>query len=88
MSRAVRKSEEFLADLDAQFRWYEGQAGWDFDWRYLLAVDAALGRLVEQPELGWRRNFTHPELRNLPCWVVARPLNQAWLKLPASQTPT
>ena len=88
MSLAVRKSEEFLADLDAQFRWYEGQAGWDFAWRYLLAVDAALGRLVEQPELGWRRNFTHPELRNLRCWVVARPLNQGWLKLPTCQTPT
>ena len=72
MSLAIRKSEAFLTDLDAQFRWYERQAGWDVAWRYLLGVDEALEKLAEHPELGWRRNFKHPELRNLRCWLIAR----------------
>ena len=76
MSLAVRKSEAFLADLDLQFRWYETQAGWDVAWRYLLEVDAALERLAEHPELGWRRNFKHPELLNLRCWLIARPFRR------------
>ena len=76
MSLAVRKSEAFLADLDAQFRWYEGQGGWDVAWRYLLGVDEALANLAEHPELGWRRTFHHPELRNLRCWLIPRPFHR------------
>ena len=76
MSLALRKSEAFLADLDAQFRWCETQAGGDVAWRYLLQVDAALEKLAEHPELGWRRNFKHPELRNLRCWLIARPFHR------------
>jgi len=47
MSLAIRKSEAFLADLDAQFRWYEREAGWDVAWRYLLAADEVLEKLAE-----------------------------------------
>ena len=72
MSLAIRKSEAFLADLDAQFRWYERQAGWDVAWRSLLEVDEALQKLAEHPELGWRKKFKRPELRNLRCWLIAR----------------
>jgi toxin ParE1/3/4 len=72
MSLAIRKSDAFLADLDVQFRWYEKEAGWDVAWCYLQAVDEALAKLAEHPELGWLRHFTHPELRNLRCWFAAR----------------
>jgi len=76
MSLAIRKSDAFLADLDSQFRWYESQAGWDVAWRYLLHVDEALKQLAEHPELGWRRNVNHPELRYLRCWLIARPFHR------------
>ena len=76
MSLAIRKSDAFVADLEAQFRWYEGQAGWEIAWRYLLEVNEALEKLAAHPELGWLRNFDHPELRNLRCWPVALPFHK------------
>ena len=54
----------------------ERQADWDVAWRYLVEVDAALEKLAAHPDLGWRRNFHHPELRNLRCWLIARPFHR------------
>jgi plasmid stabilization system protein ParE len=42
----------------------------------LLEVDVALEKLATHPDLGWRRNFNHPELRNLRCWLIARPFHR------------
>ncbi len=49
MSLAIRKSPFFLADFDAQFRWYEEEAGGEVARQYLAAVDQTLERLAEQP---------------------------------------
>jgi plasmid stabilization system protein ParE len=42
----------------------------------LREVDEALEKLAEHPELGWRRNFGHPELRNSRYWLIARPFHR------------
>jgi toxin ParE1/3/4 len=74
--RGIRKSANFLADLDTQFRWYEQEAGWEIAWRYLLVVDQTLNRLAEHADLGRLRHFSHPELQRLRSFLVTRPFNR------------
>jgi toxin ParE1/3/4 len=73
MRLAVRKSDCFLADLDAQFRWYEAEAGEGVALRYLRAVDRTVEGLAQQPDLGRPRHFAHPELHGLRSCLVAKP---------------
>ena len=76
MSLVARKSDYFLADLDLQFHWYEAEAGWEVGWRYLLAVDHAVGTLTERPDLGRVRHFVNPELSGLRSCPVAAPFDR------------
>jgi hypothetical protein len=46
MSRQIRKAEQFIADFDWPFRWYDRKAGWEVAWRYLAAVDRTLEKLA------------------------------------------
>ena len=76
MRLAVRKSEFFLADLDAQFRWYETEASEKIALCYLTAVHRTVEELAERPDLGRRRHFEHPELQGLRSCLVARPFHR------------
>jgi toxin ParE1/3/4 len=72
----VRKSECFLADLDAQFRWYEAEAGGKVASRYLSAMDRTIERLAQRPDTGRPRHFAHPELRGLRSCLLAKPFHR------------
>ena len=76
MTLAVRKSECFLADLDAQYRWYAAEAGEKLAWRYLGAVDWTVQGLAQHPDLSRPRHFAHPELRGLHSFDVAKPYHR------------
>ena len=76
MSLVTRKSALFLADFDAQFRWYENEAGWEVACRYLLAVDQTLEKLAERPDLGCVRHFEHPDLQDLRSFRVEPPFHR------------
>lgn len=70
MSRMVRKSEQFLADFDLQYRWYFQKAGIGWARRYLLAVDSTLEKISGFPEIGKHRHFPQPELSGLRSFRV------------------
>ncbi len=76
MSWQVRKAEQFIADFDAQFRWYDRKGGWEVAQRYLIAVDRTLEELAQQPELGRLRHFPQPELRGIRSLAAKRPFHR------------
>src|SRR6266516_3311681 len=70
---SVRKSDDFIADVERQFEWYVLKAGWDVGERYLAAVETTCQLLGQHPGLGPRGGFTHPLLRDWRFFVVFRP---------------
>jgi plasmid stabilization system protein ParE len=49
---SVRKSDEFIADIEQQFEWYALNASWEISERYLDAVEATVQLLAWHPQLG------------------------------------
>jgi len=76
MSLAVRKSEFFLTDFDAQFQWYEQEPGFEVAHRYLSAIDETLRKLARFPDLGRSMHFEHPDLHGLRSFPVAKPFSR------------
>ena len=72
----VRKSDDFIADLERQCQWYANNAGWDVAESYLAAVESACRLLGQHPQLGPRGGFTHPRLRDWRFFVVFRPFSK------------
>jgi plasmid stabilization system protein ParE len=70
---ALHRSEDFKSDFDLQYRWYLEHANELVAERYLDAVLATLRLLATQPELGRRRKFRHPALRDLRSFRVVSP---------------
>ena len=56
----VRKTDDFIADIERQFEWYAVNAGWEVADRYLVAVEATCRLLGQRPHLGPRGGLTHP----------------------------
>ena len=79
MPLTLRQSDVFLADVEAQFRWYLAEAGREVAQRYRLAVQATLARLVELPDLGRLRFADDPELIGLRSCTVIKPFNKQLL---------
>jgi plasmid stabilization system protein ParE len=59
----VRKTDDFIADVERQFEWYGVNAGWNVADLYLDAVEATCHLLGRQPHLGPSGGFAHPRLR-------------------------
>ena len=76
MKLSLQRAEEFNADFEQQYRWYAEQAGEEIAERFLRAVADTLPRLAELPDLGRRRKFRHPMLRDLYSFQVGRPFNK------------
>jgi len=55
---SVRKSDEFVADIERQFEWYVLNADWDVAERCLAAVESTCQLLGQHPRLGPRAGFT------------------------------
>ena len=73
---SVRKSDDFIADIERQYEWYVLNAGRDVAEQYLVAVEATCRLLGQHPQLGPRGGFTHPRLRDWRFFVVFRPFKR------------
>lgn len=73
---SVRKSDDFIADVERQCEWYALNAGWGVAERYLAAVEATCELLGQHPHLGPTGGFTHPRLHDWRFFVVFRPFNK------------
>jgi len=76
MKLSLHRTKDFNADFDQQCRWYLEQAGEELAERFLDAVLVTLRLLSGQPDLGRRRKFRHPALRNLRSFRVNAPFNR------------
>jgi plasmid stabilization system protein ParE len=61
---SVRKTDDFIADIERQFEWYALNANWEIAEHYLDAVEATVQLLEQHPQLGPRGGFNHPKLRD------------------------
>lgn len=73
---SVRKSDDFIADVERQFEWYVRHADWDVADRYLDAIEATCLLLGQHPQLGPRGGFIHPHLRDWRFFIVFRPFKK------------
>jgi plasmid stabilization system protein ParE len=73
---SVRKTDDFIADVERQFEWYALNANWEIAGHYLDAVEATVQLLKQHPQLGPRGGFNHPRLREWRFFVVFRPFNK------------
>ena len=76
MKLTLHRADEFNADFDQQYRWYLEQAGEAVAERFLDAAAATLCLLAEQSDLGRRRKFRHPRLRDLRSFQVKHPFQK------------
>lgn len=72
----VRKTDVFIADVERQFEWHVGRAGWPVADQYLAAVEAVCRLLGKHPHLGPQGGFTHPKLCDWRFFVVMRPFTR------------
>src|ERR1039457_7484972 len=77
MRLALQRADEFNSDFAQQYRWYLEQAREEVAGRFLNAVPVTLHLLAEQSDLGRRRKFRHPMLRDLYSFQVERPFNRS-----------
>lgn len=75
----LHQSGCFLADVEAQFRWYLAEAGPEVARRYRQAVQATLAKLVQIPDLGRPRFVNDPELSGLRSCTVIKPFDKQLL---------
>ena len=73
MKLSLHRANDFNRDFDLQYRWYLEHANESVAERYLNAVKATLDLLATQPDLGRRRKFRHPELRDIRSFRVVSP---------------
>ena len=73
---SVRKSEDFISDVERQFQWYVANANWEIADRYLDAVEATCRLLERHPLIGPRAGLSHPRLRDWRFVVVLRPFQK------------
>ena len=60
----VRKTDDFVADVELQYQWYAEHAGWEIAERYLAAVSSVCALLERQPSLGPMAGLSHPRLQH------------------------
>jgi len=72
----VRKTDEFIADVERQFEWFVVNAGWEVADLYLDAVKATCQLLGQHPRLGPPGGFSHPCLSEWRFFLVFRPFNK------------
>src|SRR5258708_11315574 len=73
---SVRKSDDFIADVEGQFQWYAENADWEVAESYLATVKSTCDLLGRYPELGPRGRFTHPRLRGWRFFATFRPFQK------------
>jgi toxin ParE1/3/4 len=84
MSRSLRKSALFEADVAVRFGWYVQEAGERVAWRFLGAVELTIARLADQPEIGRVRYFKDARLQGLRSLRVDVPFSKVLIFYRAS----
>src|SRR4051812_40376091 len=69
----VRKSDDFIADVERHYERYGREGGWELADRYLDAVEATCKLISQHPMLGPRGGFSHPRLSDWRFFLVFRP---------------
>ncbi|MDQ6632324.1 MAG: type II toxin-antitoxin system RelE/ParE family toxin, partial [Verrucomicrobiota bacterium] len=72
----VRKSADFISDVEQQFEWYVVNANWEVEERYLDAIEVTCQLLGQHPLLGPNTGLTHPRLCKWRFIVVFRPFQK------------
>jgi plasmid stabilization system protein ParE len=72
----LRRSDDFISDLERQYEWYVINAGLDIAEQYLITVEATCRMLGQHPQLGPVAGFAHPRLANWRFIVVFRPFQK------------
>ena len=73
---SVRKSEDFISDVERQFEWYATNADWDVAERYLEAIETTCHLIGQHPLLGPNAGLIHPRLSEWRFIVVFRPFQK------------
>lgn len=76
MKLSLQRAEFFIADFQAQARWYVREAGEQVAGRYLRALDSTLSLLCRHPGLGRTRRFRHASLKGIRSFRVNPPFNR------------
>jgi len=76
MNLMVEKASWYHADVTSQFDWYFDEAGEELAWRFVRATEQTLFKLARQPDLGRRRKFRQPLLRDLQSFQAERPFQK------------
>jgi len=72
----IRKSDNFISDVEGQYEWYVINAGWEVAEHYLSAVEITCRLLEQHPLIGPMVGFSHPKLREWRFIVVFRPFQK------------
>lgn len=72
----LRRTAEFIADLERQYEWYAVNANFEVADRYLDAVDATCALIATHPLLGPPVRCAHPRLVAWRYFVVMRPFHR------------
>ena len=73
---SLRKSGDFISDVERQFEWYVTNANWEVAELYLKAVEATCRVLNPHPLLGAPLRARHPRLDGWRFMVVFRPFQK------------
>lgn len=73
---SVRKSADFISDVESQFEWYAANADWEVAECYLEAVESTCQLIGQHPLLGPNAGLTHPQLCEWRFMVVFRPFQK------------
>jgi plasmid stabilization system protein ParE len=73
---SLRKSDDFIADVEKQYAWYVENADWNVAEGYLCAVEATCRLLEKHPLLGPRGDFSHPRLSRVALLCRVSPFQE------------
>jgi plasmid stabilization system protein ParE len=72
----VRKTDDFIADVERQYRWFVVKAGFEVADRYLDTVQSTCQLLGRHPFLGPPGGFAHTRLRDWRFFLAFRPFKR------------
>jgi plasmid stabilization system protein ParE len=88
MTLAVTKADEFKADFAKYFSWYVQEADEAIAWRFQAAMEVALNRVAQTPELGSFCRWRHPLLREIRAYRVEPPFQKILIFIASMEAPS
>lgn len=72
----VRRTDDFIADVERQYEWYLSNASNEVAERYLGMVEATCALLADHPLIGAPLDTTQPRLAAWRFFVALRPFQR------------